>query len=170
MAKPPASNSARRRCPIASICSDVAGWSVAGPLLDRNFAGGQRRSEYQSARRSVAGGGAVVNQRVAFFGFQELGDVGHADFQFERGSDAVERLDALAGEFLAVLVQIDKAGSDNQAAGMNDAASEECLGRDADYLSVADADVPHGIEAGFGIHDASAFEHKIILLGGDEVG
>ena len=35
MAKAPASSSERRRALIASICSGVAGWSVAGPLFGR---------------------------------------------------------------------------------------------------------------------------------------
>jgi hypothetical protein len=47
---------------------------------------------------------------------------------------------------------------------MDDTASAQRLGRDADNLSVADADVAHGIHAGFGIHDASAFQHEIELL------
>src|SRR5271169_131696 len=97
----------------------VGRWAALG----QDFAGGKRGSEYQGSRRGVAGGGAVVNQRVAFLGFQELGYVGHADFQFERGGDTVKRLDALAGEVLAVLMQIDESGSDHQAAGMDDAPS-----------------------------------------------
>jgi hypothetical protein len=107
---------------------------------------------------------------VAFFRFQELGDIGHADFQFKRGGDAVKRLHPLTGELLAVLVKVNKAGSDYQAAGMDDAPSAQRLGRDSDNLSVADADVAHRIRAGFRIHDASAFKHKIVLLGRNGIG
>ncbi len=111
-----------------------------------------------------------MNQRVALFRFQELSDVGRADFQFERRGYAVERLHALALHLLAVLVQVNESGSDHQPAGMDDAASAQRLGRDADDLSVADADVAHSIQAGFGIHDTSAFEHQIVLLCGHNGG
>jgi hypothetical protein len=63
---------------------------------------------------------------------------------------------------LAVLVQINKPRRDHQSAGMNKAPSAQGLGRNAANLSVADADVAHGIHAGFGIHDAS--EQEIELL------
>ena len=61
-------------------------------------------------------------------------------------------------------MQVDESRSDDQAGGMDDAASAQRVGRDADDLSVADADVAHGIQAGLGIHDASAFEHEVVLL------
>ena len=111
-----------------------------------------------------------MNQRVAFFGLQELSYIGHADFQLEGRGDTIKRLDALACEVLAVLVQVNESRSDHQPAGMDDAASAQHLGRDAHNLSVADADVAHGIHAGFGIHDASAFEHEIVLLRGHNGG
>ena len=84
--------------------------------------------------------------------------------------DAIKRLDALAGEVLAVLVQVNESGSDHQPAGMDNTAAAQRLGRDADNLSVADADVAHGIHAGLGIHDPSAFEHEIVLLCGHNGG
>ena len=118
----------------------------------------------------MAGGGAVVNERVAFFRFQELGDVGRADFQFERRGDAVQRLDALALDLLAVLVKINESGSDHQSAGMKDAPSAQRIGRDAGNLAVADANVADSVQSGFWIHDASAFEHQIVLLCGAEGG
>jgi hypothetical protein len=76
------------------------------------------------------------------------------------------RLDALALQVLGVLVEIDESGSDDETAGVNDAPSAQRLGGDAGDLAVADADVAHGIQASFGIHDAAALEHKIVLLRG----
>jgi len=52
----------------------------------------------------MAGGGAVINQRAAFLAFQELRNIGHADFQFECRGHAVKRLDALACQILSVLM------------------------------------------------------------------
>ena len=101
---------------------------------------------------------------MALFGIQKLSDVGRANFHFQRRRYAVERFDALAVEFLAVLVQIDEAGSDDEAGGVDDAASAERGGGDAGDFSIADADVADGVEGGFGVHDAAAFEHEIVLL------
>ena len=64
-----------------------------------------------------------MNERVTFFFFEELGDVGGADFEFESHGDAIEGLEALAGQFLAMLVEVDEAGGDDQAGGVDDAAS-----------------------------------------------
>jgi hypothetical protein len=66
--------------------------------------------------------------------------------------------------------QVDESGSDHQPAGMDDAASAQRLGRDSGDLSVADANVADGIEAGFRIHSTSAFEHQIELLCGHNGG
>ena len=73
----------------------------------------------------MAGGGPIVNQRVAFFIFQELGDIGHSDFHFKRGGYSVERLDPLALEILTVLMEIDESGGNYEPLGRNDAASAE---------------------------------------------
>ncbi len=70
----------------------------------------------------MAGGSAVVNERVPFLRLQKLGHVGRANLHFERRGHAVERFDALAGKLLAVLVQVDEAGSDDEASGVDDAA------------------------------------------------
>ena len=96
----------------------------------------QGRAEHQGSRRDMAGRRAVVDQRAAFFGFQELCDIGHPDFQFQRRGYAVERLDALAFRFLAVLVQVNESRSDHEAAGMDDPSPGQRLGRDAGDLSV----------------------------------
>ena len=71
-------------------------------------------------------------------------------------------------ELLAVLVQVDEAGGDDESGGVDDAASGERVGGDAGDLAVADADVAHGVETGFGVHDAPAFEDEVILLRGED--
>src|ERR1700690_1813146 len=114
----------------------------------------------------MAGGAAVVNQRAPLFRLQELSDIWRADFQFERRGYTVERFHSLALYFLAVLVQVNESGSDHQPAGMDDTAPGQRVGRDANNLPVADANVAHCIEAGFGVHDTSAFEYQIVLLCG----
>ena len=95
-----------------------------------------------------------------------MGDVGGADFHFQSGGHAVEGFDALAGGILAVLVQVDETGSNDEAGGMNDAASVERRSGDGGNLAVANADVADGVEASLGINDAPAFDHEVVLLGG----
>jgi hypothetical protein len=118
----------------------------------------------------VAGGRAVVDQRIPLLGIQKLGDVGRADLHFQRGGYAVEGLDALAGEILAVLMQVDEAGCDDEAGGVDDAPSAERDVGDAGDLAVANADVADRVEVSLGVDDAAPFEDEIVLLGGGEGG
>ena len=136
--------------------------------LGENFSLWNWSAEYQSPRCSMAGGGAVVNERAPLFRFEELSDIGRADFQFERGGHAVERFHPLALHLLTVLMQVNESGRNDQVSGMDDPASGELAGRNTDNLAVEDANVAHGIEAGFGIHDTSAFEHEVELLRGHD--
>src|ERR1700734_3048287 len=99
---------------------------------------------------------------MPFLRFQELGDVGSADLHFERGGHSVERLDALAGEILGVLMQIDEAGRDDQSLGVNNAASVECARRNLCDLSITDADAADCVEARFRIHYSSAFKNQVV--------
>ena len=116
----------------------------------------------------MTGSGAVVDERVFLLLVQELCDVGGADFHFQSGGDAVEGFHALAGEVLAMLVQVNEAGSDDQAGGVDDAASVQRSRGDAGDFSVADTDVADGVERSFGVEDAAAFEDNVVLLGGGE--
>ena len=57
-----------------------------------------------------------------------------------------------------MLMQIDEAGGDYQAGGVNDAASVECVAGDAGDFAFANADVADGVEVGLGVDYAAAFE------------
>ena len=138
--------------------------------LGQDVAWGQRSAEGECARGNVAGGGAVVDQRCALPGFEERSDVGCADLKLEGRRDAVERLDALAGKVLAVLVEINEAGCNDEASCGDYATAGQMIRGNAHDFSVAYADVSHSIEAGLGIHDAAAFEDEVVLLSGDESG
>ncbi len=92
-----------------------------------------------------------------------MGDIGSPDFHFQRRGYTVERLDALAGRFLAMLVQVNEARGHDQPCRVNDPPPAQRFGRDADDLAVAYSDVAYGVETGFRIHDSSALEHQIVL-------
>ena len=164
MPSAPASSSIAQA--LLNVCDLFGSSGLFGgrPALGQDGSRLARRAEDQRSRGDVAGGGAVVDERVSLLGIEKLFDVGSADFHFERGGDAVEGFDALAGEILAVLVQVDEAGSDDEAGGVDDAASSERGGGDAGDFSVADADVADGVEGSLGVDDAAAFEHKIVLI------
>ncbi len=83
----------------------------------------KRCTEHERSCRHMACGSSVVNERLPFFELEELSHVGYADLHFKRGGYSVESLHALAGEFLAMLMQIDESGSDDQSCRMNDTAS-----------------------------------------------
>ena len=57
---------------------------------------------------------------MALLGSQESGNIRIADFQLQRGGHAVEGFNALAFQVLAVLVQIDKPWSNDQATSRDD--------------------------------------------------
>ena len=111
-----------------------------------------------------------MNQRMAFFRFQEFGDIRRAYFQLQSGRYPIECLHALACEVLRVLVQVNESGCNDQPIGLDDTVPVERVGRNADNLSVADADIAHRIQSGFGVHDSSPCEYKIVLLRGHKDG
>ena len=93
------------------------GWFVGGRTgFGDQAAFGQWRTENLGAGGGVAGGGAVINERVSLLGGEEGSDIRLADFEFERGGHAVESLQALTLKILAVLMEIDEPGSDDEAA------------------------------------------------------
>ena len=75
-----------------------------GPALRQDVAVGQRRPENQRARRQMARRGSVMDERVAFLGFEELSHVGCPDLHLQRRRHAVECLHPLAVQILPVLV------------------------------------------------------------------
>src|SRR5579862_30600 len=113
----------------------------------------------------MSGAGAVVDERLAFaLGIPAI-DVAHADFELERGGDAVHGLVAIILGRLAVGVEIDEAGRDHQARGVNRAAAGECRIRDSADFALRDAEVAHGIEMRLGIEHAPAADDEVVSLG-----
>jgi hypothetical protein len=112
----------------------------------------------------MAGGGAVVNQRSTFFGFEKLCNVCRSDLHLERSRDSVERFEPLAGEVLPMLMQVDESRSDDKACGLNDAASGQGFCGDTEDFSVAYANVADRVKTSLGIHDASTLHNHVILL------
>ena len=59
--------------------------------------------------------GAEVHERLALSQLQEGGDLRHADLELEGRRDAVLHLEPVVLGVLAVLVQVDEAGSHDEA-------------------------------------------------------
>ena len=117
------------------------------------------------ARGNVSGAGAEIDQRFSFPALVKLGDRPDANFQFQRGSDAVVGFVMIVLVVLTVRVKIDEAGSDHQAAHVHDGASYERSRRDCFNAFAADADVTNRIQAGFRIHDTAVGENRVVGLG-----
>ena len=107
--------------------------------------------------------GAVVD-RPAFLGDALVMDGNRhgPGFQLEVGGDAVAGLHAGPGQLLTVRMQIDAAGRDYQALGVDDLfALERCRGHGHD-LAVLDADMADRVEARFGVDHPAVGEHQVV--------
>jgi hypothetical protein len=94
----------------------------------------------------VADGRAVVHDLPGRAVAIELRDVGDADFQLERGRDAVADHHAVGVFLLSVLVKVDEAGRDDVIRRVDDAFPGERLLRQHRDLPAGDADVADGVE------------------------
>ena len=117
-------------------------------------------------RRDVADADAVVEGELFFFfGSVPLLDVGGADFEFEDGGDPVPDLEGVRLLIPAVLVQVDEARSDDEAAGIDgfatDGRGQGCFGK-GDNGAVRDGEVADGVEPGLGIDDAAVVDDEIL--------
>ena len=129
----------------------------------------QRRAENQSACRYVAGGGAVVDERVALLVSSRNWATSGAPISI---SSAVVTPSKALTRWLAsswpCWCRSMKPGATTRPAAWMTRRPLSGVGGDAGDLAVADADVADGVEASFGVHDAAAFEDEIILLGETE--
>ena len=75
------------------------------------------------ARGNVAGGGAEIDQRLAFALRVPGPDRVYAHLQFQRGGDAVASLEAVVLRRLSVRMQVDETGGDHQSGGVDGRAA-----------------------------------------------
>src|SRR6266550_3275303 len=66
-----------------------------------------------------------------------------------------------------MLMQIDEAGSDDQALGADDSVGAQRIGGNARDLAAGNADIASGIKAGFRVEYTAAFDDEIVLLSPD---
>ena len=107
-----------------------------GEFLRSGFAmsgvtGGQKISgvvHYLHADGNVADADAEVDEGFIFAGGVPGVDVAGADFQFERSGDAIVGLKLIVARRLAVFVEIDEAGSDDQTFGVERGFAFQRLG------------------------------------------
>lgn len=103
----------------------------------------------------MADGGTEVDEGFALALGDPRLDGADADFHFEGGGDAVAGFVAVVFVGLAVRVEIDEAGGDDEAFRVDRFAAWKGSGADGGDATVADADVAGGVELGFGIHGAA---------------
>ncbi len=93
---------------------------------------------------------------------EKLAHVGRANLQFQRGGHTVHRLQAVACGGLVVLVEINEAGSDDEAGRVNDSRSSQRPLADGGDLVAANTHVADSVQRGLGVDDASAVDHQVI--------
>ena len=98
------------------------------------------------------------------------GHVGPSDLHLQGGRDAISSLELIVLRAERVLVQIDEARRDHEAAGIDEAGALERLRADARDPIPGQADVEHAVPAGLGIHDAAAADDDVEALGRARVG
>ena len=140
---------------------------VGGDLV----AAGSRRQKvrrrilhHDHARAHVADRCAVVDERLPFPRFVELGNVLRSDLELERGGHAVEREDAIVLVILPVCVEVDEARRDDEAFGVDRRLAGDRRGRDRFDLAVADADESRRVETGLGVEHAAIGDDDVIRL------
>src|SRR6185369_3332244 len=111
---------------------------------------------------NVADAGAEIDQRLPFPGGIPLRYVCYTRFQFQGRRDAIVRLELIVAGLLAMFVEIDEAGSDDQPLRVDGSLAGQRLFRNRCDFSSAQSDVAIGIEAGFGIHYAAVGNDYIV--------
>ena len=130
-------------------------------------AGGQECAgvvHHAHAHGDVADGCAVVDEGLGLALIVKGVHIGHAHFELERGGHAIHGFGAVVLGVLAVRVEIDEAGGDHQAGGVDRGAACERGGGDGLDLARGDAKLADGVEAGFRIDDAAVADDEIVLL------
>ena len=115
------------------------------------------------ADRRVAGADAVVDEgSVPAIGIPGV-DVRSADLEFERGGHAVHHLEGvvhLVDRYPAVLMEVDEAGRDDEAGGVNRRRSLERVGGHGLDPPAANADLPDRIEPRLRIDHPAVGDHE----------
>lgn len=127
--------------------------------LQRTFRVGARHRA--DAREGPVGGSAVV-QHAALSGLALVpgADRQHAGLEIERRRHAVERLHAVGGDRLAVGVQIDEAGRDHEAGGIDHPLGAAKRGADRGDLAVHHCHIANGVHSARRIHHPAARDHQ----------
>ena len=113
----------------------------------------------------VAGRRAEVDERATGAGAIPGLDGVDADFHFKRGGDAVAGFEAVILISLAVGMEVDETGGDDESGDVDDLAAGERLRTDGGDLSGGNGEVARCVETGFGIDHAAAGEDGVVLLG-----
>src|SRR5262249_16513842 len=116
------------------------------------------------SRGNVANGRAVIDKRFSFARGVPGVDRRYADLHFKRCRYAVERLQTVVRGVLAVRVQIDEAGRDHEAFGVDLDLTFQRRGGNGGDFAPFDSDVADRIELRGGIDDAASVQHDVVAL------
>ena len=132
------------------VLAGVRGQEVAGVAHDAH------------AHRDVADARAVVHGLAALAFGVERGDVPGADFELQTGRHPVVRHETVVLVRLAVLVQVDEAGRDHQAGGVDHPGAGQRLLRDRLDAVARDPHVERRVGTRFRIHNPASGEDDVV--------
>ena len=139
---------------MASICSGTRLLVSRGLLV---FA------ECQHPRRPVRRCGAEVDAPGTLALRVPLVDRERPALELERRRYAVANLQVAAERIMAVGMQVDEPGRDDQARDIDHFRATQGPGRDRRDLRAADPDIHHRVQARFRIHDPAVAKHQVVL-------
>lgn len=113
----------------------------------------------------MADGGTVVKEGFAGAVSIVFGNVGDADFEFERRGDAIHKFVTAAGKIGAVPMKINEAGGEDERSAVDLGAALKGLFADGGDLAGVNGDVADGVEAGFRVEDAGVSNDEVVGLG-----
>src|SRR5690606_14650436 len=143
-----------------------------GRLLGARAAGQElaRIAEHRHAHGDVADGGAVVDELPGLALAVPRADVADADLELEPGRHAVQHRVAVILRVLAVAVQVDEPGRDDQAGRIDDPRALQRTFRDRDDAVAADADAADRVQPGLRVDHAAVGDDEVVRPGARPAG
>src|SRR5690606_32788017 len=152
--------------PAVDPAHDLRDLFGRGRLVRAGAAGQElaRVAEHRHADGDVADGGAVIDELPTLALAVPGVHVPDADLQLEPGRHAVQNRVAVVLLVLAVAVEIDEPGRDDEAGGVNDPCAAQRPFRDRDDAVAADADAADRVQPGLGIDHAAVGDDEVVRL------
>jgi hypothetical protein len=124
-------------------------------------ADGQRPIPREDTRCQVRGAGTEVDGGVAATRLDEALNIGNADFELQRGGNPVQRQEAIRILALPMLMKIDEAWGDDQAAHVDRPSTSQRFSGNPYDRTTANPEVADPVQVGLRIDDSAGLQHDL---------